>query len=507
LNAPERKGKLMFLGIDLGTSEVKLLLLDAAHQIVGQCGQALVVSRPYPLWAEQDPGDWWQATRAAVQQLRDQYPRAWSQVRAIGLSGQMHGAVLLGDQDEVLRPAILWNDGRSHAECAELTARAPRLHTIAGNLAMPGFTAPKLLWVQRHEPAVFARVRQVLLPKDHLRLQLTGDKVSDPSDAAGTLWLDVAARDWSDELLAACGLTRKQMPRLVEGSAVSATLRPALARAWGLPDGVVVAGGGGDNAASAVGIGARHAGDGFISLGTSGVLFVVTDRHRPNPAEAVHAFCHALPGRWHQMSVMLSASSCLTWWARLTGATDEAALLRELDGLTDAARDGAPVFLPYLGGERTPHNNPFAQGSFHGLTHDTTRAACTYAVLEGVAFGLADGLSALRQAGTHVGRLSLVGGGARSAYWAQLIADTLGVDIVTHAGGAAGGALGAARLAWLAAGGHEDEVCMPPATVACHTPQTSRHNALDARLQRFRALYPGLHSAPPSSLTAHDPDA
>jgi xylulokinase len=507
MDAPERKGRLMFLGIDLGTSEVKLLLLDAAHHIVGQCGQSLLVSRPHPLWAEQDPGDWWQATQVAVQQLRIQHPRSWSQVRAIGLSGQMHGAVLLGDGDEVLRPAILWNDGRSHAQCAELLARAPQLHAIAGNLAMPGFTAPKLLWVQRHEPAVFARVRQVLLPKDHVRLQLTGDKVSDPSDAAGTLWLDVAARDWSDELLAACGLSRAQMPRLVEGSAVSATLRPTLARAWGLPEGVVVAGGGGDNAASAVGIGARHAGDGFISLGTSGVLFVVTDRHRPNPASAVHAFCHALPDRWHQMSVMLSAASCLSWWTRLTGAADEAALLRELDGLTDAARDEAPIFLPYLGGERTPHNDPFVQGSFHGLRHDTTRAACTYAVLEGVAFGLADGLSALRQAGTQVERLSLVGGGARSAYWAQLIADTLGVDILTHAGGAAGGALGAARLAWLAAGGDEDAVCIPPPTAASHSPRPSRRAALDARQQRFRAHYPAVRSAPPLPLTAQGPDA
>jgi len=410
-------------------------------------------------------------------------------VRAIGLCGQMHGAVLLGAHDQVLRPAILWNDGRSHAQCDELTRRAPTLHAVAGNLPMPGFTAPKLLWVQAHEPDVFAKIRSVLLPKDYLRMLLSGDKVSDPSDAAGTLWLDVAARDWSDELLSACDLTRSQMPRLVESNQSSALLRPELAKAWGLGPEVVIAGGAGDNAASAIGIGAVSPGDGFLSLGTSGVLFVVNDRFRPNPASAVHAFCHALPQRWHQMSVMLSAASCLKWFVHFSGAGDEASLLAEVAQLRQPILASAPLFLPYLAGERTPHNDPFAQGSFQGLTHESTRALCGYAVLEGVAFGMADGLSALQAAGTEVSRLSLVGGGARSGYWAQLIADALNVEIVSHIGGEAGGSLGAARLGWMAAGGHEAQVCTKPDIAARYEPDPERHAVLQTRLQCFRQIY------------------
>jgi xylulokinase len=478
-----------FLGIDLGTSEVKLLLLDAAGAIVGQAGAPLQVSRPQPLWSEQAPQDWWRATESAVAKLRSAHPESFAKLRAIGLSGQMHGAVLLGARDDVLRPAILWNDGRSHAQCDELTRRAPMLHAVAGNLAMPGFTAPKLLWVKAHEPEVFAQVRSVLLPKDYLRLLLSGEKVSDPSDAAGTLWLDVAARDWSDELLAGCDLSRAQMPRLVESNQPSAVLRPELAKAWGLQPEVVIAGGAGDNAASAIGIGAVRPGDGFISLGTSGVLFVVNDRFRPNPASAVHAFCHALPQRWHQMSVMLSAASCLKWFADLSGAPDEASLLADVALLPEQALAHAPLFLPYLAGERTPHNNPFAQGAFHGLTHEHSRAHCTYAVLEGVAFGMADGLAALQAAGTEVSQLSLVGGGARSGLWAQLIADALDVEIVTHAGGEAGGALGAARLGFLAAGGDEAQVCAKPDVAARYLPRPQRLALLQQRLQRFREIY------------------
>ena len=479
----------MYLGIDLGTSEVKLLLLDGQGHIIGTAGSPLTVQRPQPLWSEQDPATWFSATEAAAAALRAAHPAAWAEVRAIGLSGQMHGAVLLGEGDEVLRPAILWNDGRSHAECAELEAAAPALHEIAGNLAMPGFTAPKLLWVRKSEPALFAQVRTVLLPKDHLRLCLTGEKVSEPSDAAGTLWLDVARRDWSDELLAACGLSRAHMPRLVEGPAVSGTLRPELAAAWGLPAGVIVAGGAGDNAASAVGIGAVQAGEGFISLGTSGVLFVVNDRYRPNPASAVHAFCHAMPGRWHQMSVMLTAASALKWYVGFSGAADEASLVAEAEALGLDAQLDSPVFLPYLAGERTPHNDPFAQGGFFGLTHASTRAHGAYAVLEGVSFGIADGLAALQASGTTVQRLALVGGGARSRFWAQLMADALAVEIEVHAGGEAGGALGAARLGWLAAGGREAEVCTPPQVAARYAPDLARHARLQPRLQRFRALY------------------
>ena len=479
----------MYLGIDLGTSEVKLLLMGEAGETVATARVPLAVSRPRPQWSEQDPAQWWSATRAAIGQLRAAHGAALGRVRAIGLSGQMHGAVLLDEADRVLRPAILWNDGRSHRECGLLVQREPRLPAITGNLAMPGFTAPKLAWVARHEPDIFERTATVLLPKDYLRLMLTGEKVSEMSDAAGTLWLDVGARDWSDAMLEATGLARRHMPRLVEGSAPSGVLRRELAEEWGMSGQVVVAGGGGDNAASAVGIGATRPGDGFISLGTSGVLFVVTDQLRANPESAVHAFCHALPGRWHQMSVMLSAASCLSWIARASGAASEAALLPEAEGLSGTALDAAPLFLPYLSGERTPHNDPHAQGVFFGLGHDTSRGALAYSVLEGVAFGLADGLAALRAAGTATASLSLVGGGARSSYWSQLLADTLDVAIVTHQESSAGAALGAARLAALADGQSEERACPRLAVARRFEPDAGRHDVLARRHARHQSIY------------------
>ena len=478
----------MYLGIDLGTSEVKVLLLAPDGRAIGTAGSPFTVSRPQPRWAEQDPADWWDGTRRALAALREKHPHEFAEVRGIGLSGQMHGAVLLDEHDTVLRPAILWNDMRSVDECAELTARAPQLHRVAGNLAMPGFTAPKLLWVARHEPERFRKTACVLLPKDWLRLKLTGGKVSDPSDAAGTLWLDVAKRDWSDGLLDACNMTRAQMPALAEGSAPSGTLLPQVAREFGLREDVVVAAGGGDNATSAIGIGAVQPGDGFVSLGTSGVLCVIGDRFRPNPASAVHAFCHAIPDRWHQMSVVLSAASCLRWVCKLTG-TDEPTLLAEIERLAPQTLAQAPLFLPYLSGERTPHNDPYAQGVFFGMTHATDRALLGYAVLEGVTLALTDGLDALRAAGTEVGPLSMLGGGARSAYWAQLAADAFDTPTRQHGGGETGAALGAARLGWLAAGGSFDEVLTKAPVAAEYAPNAARHTALRERLEAYRALY------------------
>ncbi len=483
------------LGIDLGTTELKVLLLDREHRVLASAHAPLSVQRPQPLWSEQDPAAWWAALEAAMAELKAGHADALARVSAIGLSGQMHGAVLLDETDAVLRPAILWNDGRSGAQCATLARRVEGFATLTGNLAMPGFTAPKLLWVAEHEPERFARTRCVLLPKDWLRLLLTGTRFSDPSDAAGTLWLDVARRDWSDALLAATGLTRAHMPQLAEGSAATGTVRPALARRWGLAEGVVVAAGGGDNAATAVGIGARAPGAGFLSLGTSGVLFVCTDRHRPNPAQGVHAFCHALPGLWHQMSVMLSAASCLRWFTRICARADEAALLAEVATLDRAGFAAAPLFLPYLAGERTPHNDPRATGVFFGLTHAHGAAALGYAVIEGVGFGLLDGLRALQAAGTEVGELSLVGGGARSPLWCQLLADTLGLVLHTHQAGETGAALGAARLGWLADGGDPDTVCTQPPVTASYRPDAHRRAALAARAERFRALYPLLGPA------------
>ena len=378
------------LGLDLGTSELKALVMDADGAVLATAHAPLTWQQPHPGWAEQDAQDWWQATVVACAQLKSAAPQALAGVRAIGLSGQMHGATLLDAADHVLRPCILWNDTRSAAQCAALTRDCPRLHDIAGNLAMPGFTAPKLLWVREHERAVFDRVASVLLPKDWLRLKMTGRKVSEMSDAAGTLWLDVARRDWSDVLLAATGLTRAHMPSLVEGHEVSGHLTADAARELGLMPGIAVVGGAGDNAASAIGIGAVKPGDSFVSLGTSGVLFSVTDRHRPNVGEAVHAFCHALPGVWHQMAVMLSAASSLSWITRATGHANEGELLDKVATLSAAERDAAPIFLPYLSGERTPHNDAAASGVFLGLRNAHEAAHLAYAVIEGVSFGLRD---------------------------------------------------------------------------------------------------------------------
>ncbi|MDU4002090.1 xylulokinase [Pluralibacter gergoviae] len=475
----------MYLGIDIGTSELKALLIDGGGDIVGSAHAALTVQRPHPHWAEQDPQAWWQACGRVVSELRQQYPQAWAAVRSIGLSGQMHGAVLLDAAGEVLRPCILWNDTRSAAECGRLRDQHPEMMAISGNMIMPGFTAPKLAWVARHEPEIFSRVAKVLLPKDYLRWRLTGAFVSDPSDAAGTLWLDVAKRDWSDELLAITDLRREQMPALVEGCEVSAMLKPALATEWGLSSSVAVAGGGGDNATSAVGVGAAEPGDAFISLGTSGVIFVVNDRLRADPDSGVHAFCHALPDRWHQMSVMLSAASCLRWACNLLSVT-ESQLMREIAELSDEQLKAAPLFLPYLSGERTPHNDAQATGSFFNLRHETGRALLGYAVIEGVAFGLADGLEALSRSG--IGQCSLTGGGARSGVWAQLIADVLDLPMVTHPASSSG-ALGAARLAWLADGGERAQVCRKPEVAARYLPQPRRQPWLRQRLALFRLLY------------------
>jgi xylulokinase len=479
----------MYLGIDLGTSELKVLLLADDHAIVATEAEALTIARPHPLWSEQEPKDWWAALDAAMLRLTESHPAAVSAVRAIGLSGQMHGAVLLDEDGEVLRPAILWNDGRSSEQCARLEAAQPALHRIAGNLAMPGFTAPKLLWVREYEPQVFARIATVLLPKDWLRWKLTGERHTDCSDASGTLWLDVGERRWSDELLAACALSRAHMPLLHEGNECAGRLHEEAARRWGLEPGIVVAAGGGDNAASAVGIGAVSPGQAFVSLGTSGVIFVCADRFLPNPQQAVHAFCHALPGRWHQMSVMLSAASALSWATRLTGQSNEATLVARAEALTPEERDRAPLFLPYLAGERTPLNNAHAQGALFGLTHDHGPGAIAHAVIEGVAFGLLDGFLAIDATlRASVAQLDLVGGGSRSAYWAQLLASVLERSLVVREAASASAALGAARLAWLADGGDERTACRLAAVQRCFDPDPVVVRRLRTRYERFRAL-------------------
>lgn len=480
----------MFLGIDLGTSGLKVILLDRAHQVRASASAPLTVQQPQPLWREQDPADWWRACEAALADVLAQAAQAGiapQGIEAIGLAGQMHGATCLDARGEVLRPAILWNDGRAHAECAALEARVPQSRRITGNLMMPGFTAPKLLWLARHEPQVFGRIAMVLLPKDYLRWQLTGDFASDLSDSAGTLWLDVGQRAWSGELLEATGLSREQMPRLHEGPEVTGRLRADVARRFGLGQIPVVAGAG-DNAAGALGVGVVRAGQAMLSLGTSGVCFVATEGFAANPAQAVHSFCHALPHTWHAMSVMLSAASCLDFTARLAGATDIAALLAEAQA--QGLREDTPLFLPYLNGERTPHNNPAAQAVFFGMHAATGRADLVNATLEGVGHGLAEGIAALEAAGARMDSISLIGGGARSAYWAQMLADISGKTLLRRAEAEVGPSLGAARLAWMACdGASAGEVCTEPALLAAHEPVPARHRLHSERGARFAQLY------------------
>jgi xylulokinase len=483
-----------FLGLDIGTSSVKALLVDVEQRVVAEASTPLSVSRPHALWSEQDPSDWVEGVEAAVAAIRRQAPSEFAGLSGIGLSGQMHGATLLGAHDKPLRPAILWNDGRSVAECAELKRRVPDLEQRTGNLAMPGFTAPKMLWVAAHEPEVAKATSRVLLPKDYVRLRLSGQAVSEMSDASGTLWLDVGRRQWDASLLAATGLSEKAMPSLVEGSEVSASLAPERAHAWGLAGRTIpIAGGGGDNAASAIGVGATAPGAGFVSLGTSGVIFSVTDRFVSLPERTLHAFCHALPHRWHGMAVMLSAASSLAWIASLLGREgDIGALIASAAAFAQSkgAAASAPIFLPYLSGERTPHNDAAATGLFQGLRAEHGPDALVFAVMEGVAFAFADGVDVLDAAGARPVRPLLVGGGARSEFWGQMIADVTGLTIDVASGAEAGAALGAARLGMLAAGaGSVEAVCARPPVQRAFTPDPERAAAYAARLERYRALY------------------
>ncbi|RVT85384.1 xylulokinase [Rhodobacteraceae bacterium CCMM004] len=468
----------MYLGLDLGTSGLKALLIDEAQAVVGEATAPLTVSRPQSGWSEQAPADWIAAAEAVLDQLAASV--GLGGVKGIGLSGQMHGATLLDRGDDVLRPCILWNDTRAHEEAAEMDAD-PMWREITGNIVFPGFTAPKIAWVRKHEPEIFGRVAMVLLPKDYLRLWLTGEHVSEMSDAAGTSWLDTRERDWAGDLLQATGLGRDEMPRLVEGSEVSGTLRGDLASRWGMGAAVPVAGGGGDNAASAIGAGVVADGTAFASLGTSGVLFAANDGYRPDPDTAVHTFCHALPGTWHQMGVILAAADSLEWLARFTG-TSAADLTGDLGPLQ---APGRTVFLPYLGGERTPHNDAGLRGAVLGLEHATDRAAGTRAVLEGVAFAFRDSLAALAQTGTTVTRALALGGGARSDYWLAALATALDIQIDRPAEGDHGAALGAARLGMMAATGAGAEIATEPPIAQSFAPDRGLRDAFAEGYDRY----------------------
>jgi xylulokinase len=489
------------LGIDLGTSAVKALLLDGDH-VVGTAQAPLTVSRLHAGWSEQDPEQWWSAACACLDALRAQHPVALRAVRAIGLAGQMHGATLLDDAGHTLRPCMLWDDGRSAPQCAELEAAVPALRAITGNAAMPGFTAPKLLWVRQHEPELFARISRVLLPKAWLRWRLCGEAIEDMSDASGTLWLDVEQRRWSTELLAACGLDESQMPRLVEGSAAAGELRAEWVARWGFEHTPILAGGAGDNAAGALALGAVHPGDAFLSLGTSGVLWVTTGRHAAAPQRGVHAFCHAVPRTWHQMGVLLSAAASLAWWSNCAGISEDR-LLAELP--VQAQERAACWFLPYLSGERTPHNDAAGRAALLHLGAGATRPQMTQAVLEGVAHAFRDARDALAAAGTHIAAADLIGGGTRSDLWCDVLAQMLNLPLSRVDGATHGPALGAARLAHAALSG---EPHFPRAASGrVFEPRPPLVRRYDDAHERWSTLYRLLRQVPAAAPqnTAEDP--
>jgi xylulokinase len=455
------------VGLDVGTSGVKAIAISRRGEVVASAERGYPLSTPHPGWAEQDPEDWWRASEAALAELA-------VEPAAIGLSGQMHGLVVLDERDRVLRPAILWNDQRTGAECAEIEERIGRrrLIELTGNRALAGFTAPKLLWLRRHEPETFARVSSILLPKDYVRLRLTGERAIDAADASGTLLFDVGRRRWSDEVLKALELPREWLPPVSESTEIA---------------------GAGDQAAGALGAGVDRPGPLSIVLGTSGVVFGALPAYRPEPEARLHVFCHAVPGTWHAMGVMLSAAGSLRWLAEVLGGPG-------YDELTEAAGAWPPgaeglLFGPYLAGERTPYADPNARAAFAGLSLRHDRGALARAVLEGVAYGLRDSLELLRSIGApaEVGRIS--GGGARSELWRRIVASVLGIPLERTAGAEEGAAFGAALLAGVASGAFADaaEAVAGCVRVTDRTePDPGWASAYEEGYARFRELYPAL---------------
>ncbi len=479
----------MYLGLDLGTSGLKGMLIDEAQQVIGTANTPLSVTRLHDRWSEQDPASWITAAESVIGQLTHDFPAQMQALKGIGLSGHMHGATLIDKTGQAIRPCIMWNDTRSFAEASELDAM-PDTRALTGNIIFPGFTSPKLLWVQRNEPENTERIHKVLLPKDALRLWLTGDYISEMSDSAGTGWLDMAKRDWSDYLLATTGLEHVNMPDLVEGNAVGGQLRDTLATRWNMPKGIPVAGGGGDNAASAIGMGVVSGGQAFVSIGTSGVLFAANDAYLPKPESAVHTFCHALPDKWHQMGVILAATDALEWYSKISGMSAQE-LTTELGDTLQTP--GGVTFLPYLGGERTPINDADARGAFVNLSHSDDRPALTRAVLEGVTFAFRDSLEALRSTGTELARVLAVGGGSKSTYWLKAIATTLNIPVDIPKDGDFGAAFGAARLGLMAATGADPAlVCTQPEIAQTIEPDTGLTSAFDDAYQSYTATYPAL---------------
>jgi len=487
------------VGLDIGTTGARALAVNAAGVVLADVSVPFPLLMPFPGWAEQPPEDWWRAAQEALRRIAVAVRDAGGEeIVGIGLTGQMHGAVFLDANDAVIRPALLWNDQRTEAQCREITERvgAARLLAVAGNPALTGFQAPKILWLREAEPENYARVASVLLPKDYIRLLLTGERATDASDASGTLLLDVRARDWSPEILAALDIPREWLPHVYEGPEIAGRLLPSVAETLGLPSGIPVAAGGGDNAAAAIGTGVITEGIVSVSVGTSGVVFAHTDTFTPDPSGRIHAFCHAVPGAYHLMAVTLSAGGSLRWWRDMLGNDANYDTLAAAAGAIPAGAEGL-VFLPYLTGERTPHLDPSARGAFVGLTARHTQAHLTRAVMEGVVFSLRAGLEIMRELGVLVGEVRATGGGARNPLWRQLQADICAIP-VHRTVAEEGPALGAALLGGVAAGVYRDvaEACN---TVRLHpdvdAPDPARLRVYDDTYAVYQSLYPVMREA------------
>jgi xylulokinase len=436
----------LFLGIDIGTSGVKSVLVNDRDRVVAEAGAPLTVLRPRPLWSEQVPEEWWRATAETLDTLADRHPKLMARVRAIGLSGQMLGVTLLDSGGQAVRPAMLWNDGRAACEGTELEASVADFAGLTGARAMPGFPAPKLRWLAKHEPETLARAQSILLPKDFVRLRLTGEIACDRADGSASLLMDTVAGEWSQSILEAVGIDRTRLPPLADSAEIVGALRREHADPWGLEPGIPVIAGAGDNMCGGIGAGVIRSGQAFLSIGTSGVYFLANDRFVPSRGSGMHTHRHALPSLYCQQGCILSAAGALAWIAGILGEEDVRALIASVEA-ADCAIATTPVFTPYLSGERTPHDDPHLTAAFSGLTLSTTRSDLVHAVLEGVALAFADCHKALASTGATIDEVILIGGGARSRLWARLIASAIGLPLVVPANAAVGPALGAARLA------------------------------------------------------------
>ena len=485
----------VLIGLDVGTSGARALAVDAGTgELLAEASAGYEILTPRPGWTEQRPEDWWAASREVLGTVAASVE---GEIAGLGLTGQMHGSVFLDAGDAVLRPALLWNDQRTSRQCEEITERVGGEELVAatGNPALTGFQAPKILWLREHEPEHYERVASVLLPKDYVRLMLTGEKATDASDASGTLLLDVGRRRWSDAVLERLEIPREWLPGVYEGTERAGAVRETVAEELGLPAGLAVAAGGGDNAAAAVGVGVAGEGQLSSSIGTSGVVFAPTGDFAPDPSGRIHAFCHALPGAFHAMAVTLSAGGSLRWWRDAVGHEDFDQLVQEAAGVA-AGAEGL-VFLPYLTGERTPHLDPQARGAFVGLTVRHGRAEMTRAVLEGVVLSLRDGLEIMRGLGLRDDDVHAVGGGARSAVWRQLQADVYGRP-VRRTLVDEGPAYGAALLAGVAGGVYSDgREAMTRVRMRDEVtePDAARVRAYDELYGVYGSLYPALRES------------